>query len=136
MSKHTAGPWHVLPLQTTIPADAQEPGAFSIGNSADTDQATILCSRFPWPERADEMQANAWLMAAAPELLKALSRRVSDAEQRVFEDWLARTSPSGDVESVQDQWENSFEYSEFCDEWKVEHAAIAKATGASHADTD
>jgi hypothetical protein len=72
--KHTPGPWHVLPLQSNIAADIQEPGSFSIGNSADVNQAVILCSRFPWLERADEMNANAHLIAAAPELLEALVR--------------------------------------------------------------
>jgi|688.fasta_scaffold00370_84 hypothetical protein len=77
-AKHTPGPWFVLPLSTTMGAEAREPGSFSIGTSEDAGKANILCSRFPWLECADEMRANARLIAAAPELLKAL-RAIDDA---------------------------------------------------------
>jgi len=33
-----------------------------------------------------------------------------DNEQAAFEDWLESTSPSGDAESVQRQWEGSGEF--------------------------
>jgi hypothetical protein len=36
-----------------------------------------------------------------------------EAEQSVFEKWLYDTLPSGDVESVQRQWELSSEYRDF-----------------------
>jgi len=35
-----------------------------------------------------------------------------DNEQAAFEDWLESASPSGDVESVQRQWEASYEFRE------------------------
>lgn len=36
-------------------------------------------------------------------------------EQSAFEDWLARVCPSGDVESVQYQWEHSSDYAAWLD---------------------
>lgn len=82
----------------------------------------------------EECAANARLIAAAPELLEKMSKRVHDAEQRAFEDWLARTSPGGAIEQVEDQWGRSYDCDEFRDEWKEELSVIAKAT-ASTADT-
>ena len=57
--------------------------------------------------------------------LDALKKIVKNAEQSKFEDWLEAKSPSGDVEQVQRQWENSGEYREFCDKWADAFAAIA-----------
>ena len=53
--KHTPGPWFVFPRAH----HDDGPGAFCIGNSESFDNADILCTRFQWPERAEEMQANA-----------------------------------------------------------------------------
>jgi hypothetical protein len=47
-------------------------GKFDIATSDVLEKADILCTRFPWEERSEEMAANARLMAAAPELLAAL----------------------------------------------------------------
>lgn len=69
------------------------------------------------------------LMAAAPELLWALSKKVQEAEQRMFEDWLEFNSPSGDHEAVQRQWLESNDYRGFIGEWSEQLAAIAKVTG-------
>ena len=38
-----------------------------------------------------------------------------EREQIVFEEWLAKARPSGDVESVQRQWEQSGELQDFLD---------------------
>jgi hypothetical protein len=46
------------------------------------------------------------------EWLKSLGR----CEQSVFEDWLARVCPSGDVTAVQEQWLRSSDYLEWRDE--------------------
>jgi hypothetical protein len=51
-----------------------------------------------------------------PDPLKALSSAVDNAEQRVFEDWLQRTSPSGDCDSVHSQWLESSDFEDFCTE--------------------
>lgn len=67
-------------------------------------------------------------MAAAPDLLKALKVVVENAEQRVFEDWLARTAPSGECDSVHAQWLESSDYEDFASDWDLQIAAIAKAT--------
>jgi hypothetical protein len=99
MSAHTPGPWHVLPLQTGIAAEAQESGSFSIGNSVDENRAIILCSRFPWPERADEMKANAHLIAAAPDLIEAL-KDLKVRYEALFNVYSARAyCPSSDSSS-------------------------------------
>lgn len=52
--------------------------------------------------------------AAIKVLREALKWRIKDAEQAAFEDWAERESPSGDVESVQYQWEHSGDYMDFC----------------------
>lgn len=75
--------------------------------------------------------ANARLIAVAPELLEAMKKRVKNAEERAFEDWLARGRPSGDVESVQRQWEESSDLADMQAEWSSEIALIAKATGST-----
>ena len=120
MSAHefTPGPWSFAP---SIPEEGYE--CFWIENGVQRITAV------DGPQTV-EREANARLMSAAPELLEAMSRRVENAEQHAFEDWLARTAPSGDIEQVQYQWEGSSDFSDFCDEWEVEHDLIAKATGA------
>lgn len=79
--------------------------------------------------RTDE--ANARLIAAAPQLLEALSKAVRETEQFLFDAWLVRVCPSGDVESVQRQWLASSDHREFVDEWREQIDAIAKATGGA-----
>lgn len=48
-----------------------------------------------------------------------------DAEQAAFEEWLDRKRPSGDVESVQSQWEHSYEYADLCAEYQNDIQAAA-----------
>lgn len=88
-----------------------------------------------WPEGLGgpsfPHEANARLVAAAPELLEALITKVKDAEQRSFEDWLEFNSPSGDHEAVQRQWLASNDYRGFIGEWREQLDAIAKATGGA-----
>lgn len=70
--KHTPGPWFMFPY-----AHMDEgPGSFSIGTNQNNALADILCTRFRWPERAGEMEANGRLIATAPELLGALEEAV------------------------------------------------------------
>ncbi len=77
---------------------------------------------------AEEVEANARLIAAAPELLAALSKAVDETEQMHFEAWMERACPGGDVESVQRQWLESSDYRDFVDEWCEQIDAINKAT--------
>lgn len=69
------------------------------------------------------------IAAAAPELLKALTKAVRETEGFLFEAWLVRVCPSGDVEAVHRQWLASSDYCEFIDEWREQIDAIDKATG-------
>ena len=71
-TQHTPGPWYVFHSAYRGRFDDDGPGAFSIGDAQTAHSANILCSRYQWPERAEEMKANAHLMAAAPDLLEAL----------------------------------------------------------------
>ncbi len=50
---------------------------------------------------------------AAPK--EAKTEPTEDEEQAAFEEWLARTCPSGDEESVQRQWEQSSDYLDLFD---------------------
>ena len=70
-TKHTPGPWYVFHSAHRGRFDDDGPGAFSIGDAQTAYSANILCSRVQWPERAEEMKANARLIAAAPDLLEA-----------------------------------------------------------------
>lgn len=58
--------------------------------------------------------AYAAMLAAAPASPGSPASTVADEgakdEQAAFEEWFERTCPSGDVESVQRQWEASSEY--------------------------
>jgi hypothetical protein len=116
---HTRGPWSV-----------RKDGRPELNNQNHVieaaDGAMVCYYRFA-------SESDAHLIAAAPDLLEVMSKRVKEAEQRAFEDWLSRTKPSGDVAQVQDQWEESFACADFRDEWKEELHAIAKAkaTGAA-----
>lgn len=71
-TQHTPGPWYVFHSAHRGRFDDDGPGAFSIGDAPTARSANILCSRYEWPERAEEMKANARLMAAGPDLLEAL----------------------------------------------------------------
>jgi hypothetical protein len=72
MAKHTPGPWFAMVDEIWSGGPViREPGCFQILSSADTQRADVLCTRQPWPECADEMHANARLIAAAPDGLAA-----------------------------------------------------------------
>jgi len=58
-----------------------------------------------------------------------LKKRTKEAEQAAFEVWLARVRPSGDVESVQQQWEDSSDYDDFLEAQEKPAAAPAAALG-------
>lgn len=53
-----------------------------------------------------------------------------DLEQSAFEKWLRDRCPSGDVESVQRQWLESYEYAELLDVYKANEAEYNAAQEA------
>jgi len=75
-------------------------------------------------------EANARLIAAAPELLQALKTVIKEAEQSAFEAWLCQESPSGDIEKVNCSWEESSAFADFIAQYKTAMAVVAKAEGA------
>lgn len=121
--KYTPGPWEAMGSLVRSPMHQPEglPRGVQIAE----------CRDGYFLPHTPEAKANARLIAAAPELLEAMKRRVKNAEERAFEDWLARERPSGDVESVQRQWEESSDLADLQDEWASEIALIAKATGGT-----
>lgn len=124
-SKHTPGPW----IAYEIAPDDPEWGACEIWpdeNDREDEEGTVK------PVATMVMGVeNARLIAAAPELLEALSKAVRETEQFLFDAWLVRVCPSGDVESVQRQWLASSDHRDFVDEWREQIDAIAKATGGA-----
>lgn len=58
------------------------------------------------------------------DLYSALRSMVANAQQSEFEQWLDQTSPSGCVDEVNSRWIGSSAYSEFCDEYASELAAL------------
>lgn len=130
MSKHTNGPWIVW-------NDGHGNLSVRSANERDTSDATYLeiatevggLRTGPNFKNRSEEQANARLIAAAPDLLEALTKAVKETEHFLFEAWLVRVCPSGDVEAVQRQWLASSDYCEFIDEWREQIDAIAKSTG-------
>lgn len=122
MSKHTHTEWlregntvYALNLEGSNRFVAQVQGGWAIQSRVRTDES--------------EIEANARLIAAAPDLLSSLSKKVNEAEQAFFEEWLESKLPSGDHEEVQRKWLNSSDYKEFFVEWGEQITAIAKATG-------
>lgn len=77
----------------------------------------------------EQQQANARLIAAAPDLLEALEGLLENEKQSSFEHWLSAEAPGGDTDSVYSQWLESISYSDFLDLYSDEIAAIAKAKG-------
>jgi len=74
-TKFTPGPWYVFHSAHRGRFDDDGPGAFSIGDAQTAHSANILCSRYQWPERAEEMKANANLIAAAPTMHEYIAKR-------------------------------------------------------------
>ena len=78
-AEHTPGPWQVLPKVWNGAAGHFEgPGVFLVQDVA---TETVICDRrTPWPEKAAELEANARLIAAAPDLLFELQGLVHFAD--------------------------------------------------------
>lgn len=94
--------------------------------SAQSQVAMVVGSR---EVNEQEMKANAYLIAAAPDLFKELQLVLDYEGQSRFERWMEIADPSGDCESVQRQWLGSAEYEDFCDLWSGPIAVIDKALG-------
>lgn len=129
MSEHTPGPWVLDTIQTSV-GICHRIGPFP-PRRPDDETVRHACLYADYPSAfnpADkELEANARLIAAAPDLLTALVSVVESAEQRIFEDWLLRISPSGDVDSVNAQWLDSSDYLDFTESWAEQMDAIDKA---------
>lgn len=117
-NKHTPGPWsywsgynHVDKFDSEVTAEGGD----------------IVIARYN--SLIEEGEANAKLIAAAPDLLDALDKMLDNEEQRDFEKWLRSKAPSGDCSDVQSQWLESSDYEDFLESWKLQIAAIAKARG-------
>lgn len=120
-SKHTPDPWE------TDRNNVHTGQIATIHHCLNNDWVEVWSPN--WPADEAEQEANARLIAAAPELLGALSRAVRETEQFLFEAWLVRVCPSGDVDAVQRQWLESSDRLDFIEEWAEQIDAIAKATG-------
>lgn len=124
-AKHTPGPWFV----GGYIHDEEDPESYPewvVQRATPAgDMSIAVAIHVPNPEMH---KANTSLLASAPDLLAYVKRKAESAEQREFEDWLSKNRPSGDETEVQRQWEESSEYSDFCDEWSVELELISKAT--------
>jgi hypothetical protein len=59
----------------------------------------------------------------------SLKKRAKEVEQAAFEIWLARVRPGGDVESVQQQWEDSSDYADLMEDLEEPGQAPAAALG-------
>lgn len=127
MSKHTPGPWEVSHGGHGSPHGFVIDEYYVLNRTVADDVA--IAADIVDPATQMPSEANARLIAAAPELLEALSKAVRETEQFLFDAWLVRVCPSGDVESVQRQWLASSDHRDFVDEWREQIDAIAKATG-------
>ncbi|WP_256825374.1 hypothetical protein [Pseudomonas juntendi] len=129
MSEHTPGPWVLDTIQTSV-GICHRIGPFP-PRRPDDETVRHACLYADYPSACNpadkELEANARLIAAAPDLLTALVSVVENAKQRAFEDWLQRVSPSGDVDAVHAQWLESGEFLEFTESWAVQLDAIDKA---------
>ena len=117
-TKHTPGPWRVEGW--TNEHHELLDGGFEIV-ATDGRYHLVVVQRAPWPARIVESNANARLIAAAPDLLEAVRAggRYSDALRR-YQDQGVR----GQVIPGTDELDRLFM------EWHdIGHAALDKATG-------
>lgn len=122
-SKYTKGPWEAV--GNLVRSSMHQPDGLPRGVQI------VECMDGYFQPFTEEAKANARLIAAAPELIEAIAKRVKNAEERAFEDWWARERPSGDVEDVQRKWEESSDLADMQDEWSTEISLIEKAIGGA-----
>ncbi len=113
-TKHTPGPWRLHEYQEGATLDVVSDGvewqswtfAVGAGDSVVAEvEAWTIDAGYPRPRTRDEAEANARLIAAAPELLEALNSMDSNG------DW------------------GGTDWCVPADVWRAARAAIAKATG-------
>lgn len=132
MSGHTPGPWRIVEgfMGSEIESDNER-------DNKDPTQVFVLARDIGGRIHGEtfddysERKANVCLIAAAPDLLKALEGLLDNERQSSFEFWLSNNRPSGDCDSVHSQWLESSEYHDFLDLYNTEIAAIARARGES-----
>ena len=88
-ASHTPGPWRI---ERSNDGEDLSLGAWDLV-VGDGRTRMVLASRSPWFSRAHESEANARLIAAAPELLAALRELLALGQQESIED--------GDLEAAQ-----------------------------------
>lgn len=66
----TPGPWRI---------EAGQTGGWAI--EVDEPRFMVLCARAPWPEHIEESEANARLIAAAPDLLESLRVLIDEIDR-------------------------------------------------------
>jgi hypothetical protein len=115
MSKHTPAPWEVVRGQIHGPACTNGLGV------------PILCDLHSWSQDApQEGEANARLIAAAPELLAALNELIEAADSmRATFGRIRGNTPEDSDTFIHEKWAEGF-LQERAD---AARAAIAKATG-------
>lgn len=84
----------------------------------------------PCPVRLVPVAERVGIADVDPVKAAILKTRAKEAEQAAFEAWAARVRPSGDVESVQQQWEDSSDYADFLEAQEKPAAAPAAAPAA------
>ena len=125
---HTPGPWQINTAGIGAHGGKVEVTEIYVYNPDIVDDVAIAADIID-PVTCKPSEANARLIAAAPDLLAELKKTVDNEQQAVFEDWLLRTRPSGCFELVQSQFHESSDFADFRESWKSQIAAIAKATG-------
>lgn len=132
MAEHTPGPWIMETVATQI-GICHKIGPFPGKRPADKPRHACLYADYPSASAPGdaELLANARLIAAAPELLRAC---------QTFETWLRREEaglPGGVVRDTPEgeaRWREWYDENlRLCAEAQTQaRAAIAKATGDSH----
>lgn len=138
--KATKGPWewseggewisspsHILLCPSNVPGGIDIPDGWGalLGAHSGTNEESEANAQLITAAR----NAVPTLIADVKALAEALGNRIDIAEECAFDEWLSRTTPSGDITDVQNQWKDSVEFFEFCERWKVEIAALARIQG-------
>lgn len=66
------------------------------------------------------------------ELIKNLKQYLKDEEDRLCDAWYKKTCPSGDVDQVQNQWLDSYDYEEFVEDTNPLYNLVQYLEGESY----
>ncbi len=83
----------------------------------------------PCPVRLVPVTERVGVADIDPVKATSLKRRAKEVEQAAFQVWLARVRPIGDVESVQQQWEDSSDYVDLVEDLEEPGQAPIAALG-------